>query len=136
VSRRLSWAFGIERAMPTELECQGCHLIFAVGWYHYHSFDSGYAAMTRLVCARCGTMHALEHAVSLAFSRQPVEESSSLLARRDVKETSLSARDLPSQQKPDRLLAQAGPLFVNVEERKAIRKKYPLNGIRNARVLY
>jgi hypothetical protein len=106
--------------MPTELECQSCHLFFSLGWYHYHSFSSGYASMRRLVCGRCGTMHAIEHAVSLASLREAVENATSLLAQRDIDESTLRSADLPSKQKPDRLLAQPGPAFINVEERASL----------------
>jgi hypothetical protein len=90
--------------MPTNWECESCHLTFTVGWYHYHDFSSGYSAETRLVCMRCGTMHAIEHATALAPC--------------DKKENKVSANDLPPEQKPDRALAQPAPLFVNIAERQ------------------
>jgi hypothetical protein len=94
---------GIE-IMPTNWECQSCHLTFTVGWYHYHDFSSGYSANTRLVCKRCGTMHAIEHATTLA--------------PHDKVENKVSAPDLSPEQKPDRLLAQPVPLFVNMTEQQ------------------
>jgi len=50
--------------MPEVYACKKCGLIFEVGWYHYHEFESGYAAETVLVCRECGTVHAVEHAVT------------------------------------------------------------------------
>jgi hypothetical protein len=47
--------------MPADYECQQCLLYFNVGWYHYHTTDSGYWSCTLLVCTACGTVHALEH---------------------------------------------------------------------------
>jgi len=90
--------------MPTNFECESCHLSFTIGWYHYHDFSNGYAAKTRLVCKLCGTMHAIEHAITLGAC--------------DDVESSLVAFDLPEEQQPDRLLAQPGPLFVDIAERE------------------
>jgi hypothetical protein len=50
--------------MPADFECSECDLHFSVGWFHYHSFESGYGSKTLLVCRRCGTRHAIEHALS------------------------------------------------------------------------
>lgn len=49
--------------MPTDYTCEGCNVRFSVGWYHYHSFSTGYGAATLTVCSRCGTPHCIEHAV-------------------------------------------------------------------------
>jgi hypothetical protein len=48
--------------MPVSYVCQDCELRFSTGWYHYHVYADGYDACTLLVCARCGTQHAVEHA--------------------------------------------------------------------------
>ena len=49
--------------MPSEIACMNCSLQFSVGWFHYHIFDSGYGSKTLLVCAACGTQHAIEDAL-------------------------------------------------------------------------
>ena len=49
--------------MPSDFECQNCHLAFRVGWYHYHRLDSGYGARTLLVCSVCGIQHSIEHPI-------------------------------------------------------------------------
>ena len=49
--------------MPIEIACQTCSLRFSVGWYHYHSFETGYGSQIRLVCKNCGAQHAIEIAL-------------------------------------------------------------------------
>ncbi len=49
--------------MPNLYFCSSCRLSFQTGWFHYHQFDSGYAAATFLVCKECGTQHQMEHAI-------------------------------------------------------------------------
>ena len=50
--------------MPNEYTCNHCRLEFTVGWFHYHFFDSGFAAETNLVCSACGTCHTVKHAIA------------------------------------------------------------------------
>jgi hypothetical protein len=52
--------------MPTDFECSGCGLRFAVGWYHYHSFDDGYGASTLAVCTNCARQHRVEIALDIS----------------------------------------------------------------------
>jgi uncharacterized protein YbaR (Trm112 family) len=49
--------------MPTDFVCKRCELRFSAGWYHHPDFRSGYGSRTLLVCAECGTQHAIEWAV-------------------------------------------------------------------------
>lgn len=49
--------------MPSRHSCSTCDLTFEVGWFHYHDFQSGFAAMTLLVCTACGAQHAVEIAL-------------------------------------------------------------------------
>ena len=50
--------------MPADYECENCHLVFSVGWFHGSPYDkSGYDATTLLVCGASGT----EHAVKIAM---------------------------------------------------------------------
>ncbi len=49
--------------MPLRLRCGHCQLSVSVGWFHYHSFESGYGGCSLLVCESCGTQHWLEHAL-------------------------------------------------------------------------
>lgn len=46
--------------MPTSYECKTCNLAFSVGWFHYHSFSTGYGSKTLLACKLYGTQHAIE----------------------------------------------------------------------------
>ena len=94
--------------MPTIWECEFCHLSFMVGWYHYHDFSRGYAAKTHLVCKYCGTMHAIEHAITLGV--------------RAKAEDSVTVMDHPPEQQPDRLLSQPEPLFVDIDRRERAAK--------------
>lgn len=55
--------------MPVDFGCESCGLTFSVGWYHYHSVDSGYGSSTLAVCEHCGAQHRVEQA--LAFSNGP-----------------------------------------------------------------
>lgn len=48
--------------MPIDLGCRKCNLSMTLGWYHYHTNDSGYWARTAFACSRCGTTHYIEHA--------------------------------------------------------------------------
>jgi hypothetical protein len=50
--------------MPSEYSCKSCKLEFTIGWFHYHIFDSGFAAQTDLVCKACGCCHTIKHAIS------------------------------------------------------------------------
>jgi ribosomal protein L7/L12 len=50
--------------MPTSYECKECDLEFSVGWFHYHSFESGYESKNLLACNLCGTQHAIEIALT------------------------------------------------------------------------
>ena len=47
--------------MPDDYQCSACGICFSVGWFHYHAIDT-YCAETYLVCAQCGTWHAVRHA--------------------------------------------------------------------------
>ncbi len=49
--------------MPTTYECNSCGLILEFGWYHYHSFSSGYGASTLVGCLACGCQHRVEIAM-------------------------------------------------------------------------
>ncbi len=46
--------------MPVLYECRSCNLRFTVGWFHYHTFNTGYCAKTLMVCTACGTQYAVE----------------------------------------------------------------------------
>lgn len=54
--------------MPTDHQCFSCGICFSVGWFHYHVFDT-YCAETYLVCAECGTWHAVKHACDPATTQ-------------------------------------------------------------------
>ncbi len=86
--------------MPTDYTCSRCQLSFSVGWYHYHDFSSGYGAKTLMVCAECGTMHAVE----LAVTDVDLPEG--------LPERTVSSFTLPPDQLPDRLVAQPAPVFA------------------------
>ena len=66
--------------MPHSYECDGCHLVFTVGWFHYHTDESGYSGETLLVCCGCGTMYSVEHAargcLPLVVVRRPARPDS------------------------------------------------------------
>ncbi len=85
--------------MPESFYCKACKLGFAVGWFHYHGSADGFGAETLLVCSACGTMHTVQHPSSV---RTPV--FGGLFSRAGEPE------------KPDRLMAQDGPCFVNSPE--------------------
>ncbi len=87
--------------MPSDYTCSNCRLAFTLGWYHYHNFSSGYGARTLLVCKGCGTMHAIELALT------DVELPDGLPAR------TVSSFNLPPDHPPDRFLAQPKPVFAD-----------------------
>lgn len=96
--------------MPADYRCQFCRLEFVVGWFHYHDFSSGFAAMTYLVCTRCGTQHALEHAAT----KRPDRWATFWQRILSIK-TLLRVPDLAPSQPLDRLLAQSGPIIGKTE---------------------
>jgi ribosomal protein S27E len=85
--------------MPDSFYCKACKVAFAVGWFHYHGSADGLGAETLLVCSACGTMHTVVHPDPV---RIPV--LGGLFHRTGTPE------------KLDRLMAQAGPCFVNGPE--------------------
>src|SRR4051812_32583583 len=82
--------------MPESFYCKACKLGFAVGWFHYHGSADVFWAETLLVCSACGTMHTVLHP---RCNRVPVLGG-------------LFHRTAPPE-KPDRLMAQDGPFYVN-----------------------
>jgi ribosomal protein L7/L12 len=60
---------GRRETMPVDFGCDGCGLRFSIGWYHYHSIESGYLSSTLAVCERCGTQHRIEQALDLSTWR-------------------------------------------------------------------
>jgi hypothetical protein len=50
--------------MPTVYSCSSCNYKISLGWVHYHEFSSGYGSQMLLVCAACGTPHAIHMALT------------------------------------------------------------------------
>lgn len=44
-------------------QCPNCKLEFSIGQFHYDVFRSGYDSMTLCICMKCGSSHAIEHAI-------------------------------------------------------------------------
>ena len=47
--------------MPITYWCNNCNLAFTVGWFHYHTFDTGYGSCSLFACGKCGNQYAIEN---------------------------------------------------------------------------
>ena len=94
--------------MPADYICPNCHLGFSVGQFHYHDFSSGYWARTLMVCSACGTMHAVEHADTVGGMSAEADE--------ETPAADLVGNLYPDQ-RPDRLQAQSGPIFLDLDDK-------------------
>lgn len=86
--------------MPSNWECESCHLLFITGKHYYYDLRSSCVAQTPLVCRFCGTIHAIEDSITSA----PREQTDN--RRRAI--------DQPNEQLTVRFLAQPEPLFLDL----------------------